>query len=52
MKEDCLSLQAKVLQFLGKLMDKQSPHIHTQDLIEQYKQHFNIETKRHGEIKN
>jgi hypothetical protein len=51
-KKDYLLLQGKVLQFYQKLREEKDPYIYTVDLIEQYKNHFDIQTHRVGALKN
>jgi hypothetical protein len=50
-KKDYLLLQGKVLQFYQKLREEKDPYIYTVDLIEQYKNHFGIQTHRVGALK-
>jgi hypothetical protein len=51
-KKDYLLLQGEVLQFYQKLREEKDPYIYTVDLIEQYKNHFGVQTHRVGALKN
>lgn len=51
LKEENQLLQAKILDFYCKLEENTDVYFYTPELAEEYKEHFNIETKRQGEIK-